>query len=817
MKSIYNLFNKRFNITLFFFAVLSVAMLIFVILNIRFEYDISRLISSSNEDIAKKIKLVSQIGSVEQLLFDISLSDENDNKPSQRNHHKLIKIANTFVKKLEESGEFKTIFYKMKDDQMEKIQKTLYEKRFALYQQSIFNTEQFYNDNYILELLEKMKFKLISLEGIIMKQYLLKDPLGITQRTIKNIAGQNVSYSIKLKQNVLFSEDEKHILIITKTKFKSFDIEKSKPLLEKLNKIIIETKKTYKDRFEIKALGGHLYAINAADQIKSDLMLIFILSTIGIILIYLLSFRRLKVLLISLIPIFLGIISGLFCLVLIFDSINGITIIFGSTLIGICIDYSTHYFSSHALGDQDHKHDINFQAIHRIKKSLTFGYLSTTIVFIVFIFSGLRFLKEIALFSAIGISVAFFLTLFILPQFKLKVSEKPGFLFQKLNLIFDTIYSFSQNHRLAILSIFSLILVLSVLLTFRSSFNNDITSLNYVNPQLKKIEKEFLSRYGDLSSSNLVVATGKSIQSVLEQNDRIYHLLDKSKKKKEIGSFFNIYPFLPSDASQKQNIKDFLSLDWRLIEKTVKAQGRKIGFKENAFDSFFKDIHELQNGKRSYITINDVQDSPFASYLSGALFEQEKQFILISYFKGKENSDFSTLIKEIDQLGDNIFYVNQVDLVNQVIKILKEQMRNFIIFSLLFITILLIVLYRNIKKSLIALSPALFGIITTLGFLSLIEAEINIVSVFAMILVLGIGLDYGIFMMEAVKEKMEKHTPLAVVVAGFTTLLSFGILIISENKAISSIGMLILPGILFVMIYALFLVPVLVQLLYKRK
>jgi len=817
MKSIYNLFNKRFSIVLLLVAILSIGMLIFAILNIRFEYDITRLISSSDKDISRKINLVSRIGSVEQLLFDISLSDETAYKSKADQDQKLIRIAHFFVKQLEESNQFKSVFYKMKEDQMEKIQRTLYKKRFALYNKRAFDTEDFYSENLILKQLKKLKQKLISLEGIITKQYLLKDPLSITDKTIKNIVGQNVSYSIKLRKNILFSRDEKHILVISKTKFKSFDIEKSKLLFEKLYKIILRTKMRFKENFQIKYLGGHLYATNTADQIKSDLTLIFIVSTIGILFIYILSFRQLKILFITFIPILVGIISGLFALTMIFETINGITIIFGSTLIGICIDYSTHYFSSHAIKDHDNPTDRNFQAISRIKKSLTFGYLSTTIVFIVFLFSGLRFLKEIALFSAVGISVAFFITLFILPQFQLNDLYKPGFLFQKLNHLFNKAYSFSQGHWLIIALFSGVVLILSGILSFNIIFNNDISSLNYVSPVLKNRENEFLKRYGDLSSSNLIVITGKNIQSILEQNDKVYQLLNSSVEKGEIRSFFNIHPFLPSEKSQKQNIQDFLSLNWSLIKKIVKHQSQKIGFKNNAFDSFFIDINQLEHNGNNYITLRDVQNSPFASYLTNSLFAQKDGYILISYFKAKKGANFSPLISQIEKIGDDVFYANQVDLVNQVLRILKDQMRIFIIFSLLVITILLIALYRDIAKSLIALSPALFAIITTLGFLSFLEAEINIISVFAMVLLLGIGLDYGIFMLDAVKDKIEKHTPPAVVIAGSTTLLSFGILIISKNKAISSIGLFILPGILFAMLYSLFLVPVLVRLLRKGK
>lgn len=93
--------------------------------------------------------------------------------------------------------------------------------------------------------------------------------------------------------------------------------------------------------------------------------------------------------------------------------------------------------------------------------------------------------------------------------------------------------------------------------------------------------------------------------------------------------------------------------------------------------------------------------------------------------------------------------------------------------------------------------------------LYIIEGTINIISLFAMVLIIGIGLDYGIFMLASLINRNETsaHTPFAITIAGFTTIITFGILVISKNHVLSSIGLVILFGILFTMIFSIGILP----------
>jgi len=79
----------------------------------------------------------------------------------------------------------------------------------------------------------------------------------------------------------------------------------------------------------------------------------------------------------------------------------------------------------------------------------------------------------------------------------------------------------------------------------------------------------------------------------------------------------------------------------------------------------------------------------------------------------------------------------------------------------------------------------------------------------AMFLVLGLGVDYGIFMALGHEKQEELGTRRAVLVSGLSTLAGFGALILARHPALHSIGLTVLIGIAAALPAALFVAPAL--------
>jgi predicted exporter len=93
--------------------------------------------------------------------------------------------------------------------------------------------------------------------------------------------------------------------------------------------------------------------------------------------------------------------------------------------------------------------------------------------------------------------------------------------------------------------------------------------------------------------------------------------------------------------------------------------------------------------------------------------------------------------------------------------------------------------------------PTAVATLGTLALLALLGQPLQLFNVLGLALLLGIGIDYGIFLLE--REDVDAGSAwLAVVLGAASTWLSFGLLALSSTPALRSFGLTLLLGILIV-------------------
>src|SRR5699024_8856171 len=92
------------------------------------------------------------------------------------------------------------------------------------------------------------------------------------------------------------------------------------------------------------------------------------------------------------------------------------------------------------------------------------------------------------------------------------------------------------------------------------------------------------------------------------------------------------------------------------------------------------------------------------------------------------------------------------------------------------------------------LYPPLLALALTLGTLGWLGVPLNVLSVVALILILGLGRDYAVFLREV--GARERATALAVTLSAITTIIGFGLLAFSKTPALHAFGLATGIGIL---------------------
>jgi predicted exporter len=154
------------------------------------------------------------------------------------------------------------------------------------------------------------------------------------------------------------------------------------------------------------------FASATRQRIHTDITRISLGSLLGVVLLTLSTFHTLKHLALALLPIGAGIWSALGLSLWLFGELHALTLAFGASLIGICIDYSFHYFAHHRMA-MPWRPQLTMQ---RLLPALSLGALTTVLSYLGLALTPLVGLRQIAVFASCGILVSFGTVAFCFPH-----------------------------------------------------------------------------------------------------------------------------------------------------------------------------------------------------------------------------------------------------------------------------------------------------------------------------------------------------------------------------------------------------------------
>ena len=93
------------------------------------------------------------------------------------------------------------------------------------------------------------------------------------------------------------------------------------------------------------------------------------------------------------------------------------------------------------------------------------------------------------------------------------------------------------------------------------------------------------------------------------------------------------------------------------------------------------------------------------------------------------------------------------------------------------------------RPVLASLVPPVLAAAATLGVLGAAGVVTNLLHVLSLLMVLSLGVDYAVFLVECGRRRKLGPTTMSLLGAAITTILSFGLLAISRTPALRAIGL----------------------------
>lgn len=148
-----------------------------------------------------------------------------------------------------------------------------------------------------------------------------------------------------------------------------------------------------------------------------------------------------------------------------------------------------------------------------------------------------------------------------------------------------------------------------------------------------------------------------------------------------------------------------------------------------------------------------------------------------------------------------------------------RSLRQALLLAFVAIAGLLLVLWRRVSDALLALLPLLLAGAFTVAAMVLIDLPFNFGNVIVLPLLLGIGIDSSVHLIERSKRPLDESeglagttTARAVLFSAMTTTISFSSLIFSGHRGVASLGELLVIGMLCTLVCTLIILPALITL-----
>lgn len=542
-------------------------------------------------------------------------------------------------------------------------------------------------------------------------------------------------------------------------------------------------------QLQLRQSGVGRFALRAEAQIRGDIQRISILSTIGVVALFLILFRSPRAIVLAMVPLASGVLTALTVSLLVFGRIHGLTLAFGASLIGVCIDYPIHLFSHHTL-EPDPSGAIG--TARRIRPGMLVGALTTVAGFVGLGWTSFPGVREIGVFAAVGVLAALLATLWLLPPL---MADRPRAVTLQRTLAgwAAGLLRRMQARRRSLLVLPAISLLLIGLAIPRVEFQDDVSALTETDAELLAEDEAVRALVSRMDAGRMIVAIADDREQALQKNDVVYERLLAAREAGELEAFASLHELLWSRSLQERNLAAYgepaifsANLDAAFVEQ---------GFRAGVFDPFITELERVRAGQGGApLTYEDLAASPLREAASSMSVElDDGQIAILTLTRGV--TDPEALRARIGDL-DDVHLFDQRALMAELYGRHRNQTIQLVGLGLLAVLAMIALRYRAVGPTLAAFMPALLAGSTSLAVLVLAGFQLNLLHVVSVLLVQSMGVDYGVFLAEN-REHPERAAATVSSLLGccISTVLAFGLLAMSSNPALRAIGLTVGVGV----------------------
>lgn len=544
----------------------------------------------------------------------------------------------------------------------------------------------------------------------------------------------------------------------------SFDMQQTHQRVTELAGLEAQLKSQF-PQAKLLSRGTMFYSDYASQQAKQDVSTLGVATVLGVILLITLVFRSLRPLFLCLLSVSIGALAGTVATLLLFGELHLMTLVMSMSIIGISADYTLYYLTERMVHGEA---STPWQSLVKVRRALLLALFTTVAAYLLMVLAPFPGIRQMAVFAAAGLSASCLTVIFWHPWLCRGLPVRPVPL---MTLMLRWLAAWRRNKKLSVgLPLALTLFTLAGLANLR--VDDDISQLQALPQHLLAQEKQITSLTGQSVDQKWFVVYGDSAQQTLERLEAFVPQLEKAQK----AGLFGQFRTLPLNSLQRQQ------QDLQLLKQASPAVVNAL--QTAGLKTVTPDLNPMP------VSVEAWLKSPASEgwRLLWLTLPDGRSGVLVPV-DGVKNS---AALQQLAEHADGVAWNDRKASFDQLFALYRT-----ILTALLGVALVIIavgaMLRLGWRKGLISLVPSLLSLGCGLAVLSLSGHAVNLFSLLALVLVLGIGINYTLFFSNP------HGTPLtsllAITLAMITTLLTLGMLVFSATQAISSFGIVLVSGI----------------------
>lgn len=511
--------------------------------------------------------------------------------------------------------------------------------------------------------------------------------------------------------------------------------------------------------------GSLFYSDHAAREAGRDISVIGSVTILGVILLILAAFRSLRPLLLCALSVGMGALWGTVLTVALFGELHIMTLAMSLSVVGISVDYALYYLVERRARPHD---ESPWRSMARVRPALFMALGTSATAYLLLTLAPFPGIRQLAVFAAAGLCAACLTVAFWHPLFTRHLSAAPV----PCSALLDRWLQLWSHARLVRIGLPVLFGLLAALALGHLTFSDDIAQLQEPPARIRAQDQAITQLTGQSMDQKWFMVSGSSSQQALERLDAFLPQLEQAQAK----GWLQAYRAMPLHSLKQQ------AQDQRLLHAAASEVQRQMA----------KAGVDLPMASTEFQELTPVEwlQSPASRgwRLLWLSLADDETGILVPVSGVRQGAALAALA----QPESGIHWIDRKATYDQLFAHYR-QVLSWLLLLALGVVCCVSVARLGWQRGLLTSIPSLISLPVGLGVLALLGRSANLFSLLALVLVLGIGINYTIFFGNP------KGTPrtslFAVMLAMLTTLLTLGVLVFSSTRAISSFGIVLSVGI----------------------